>query len=232
MSILDRSQGRWGMGRVGGRRGGQRRRPRGVVGLEVLEVRVVPSSTWTGLDAGTTTNWSDAKNWAGQIAPVAGDDLIFPSGASSLVSNNDIGAGVIYGKLTVADTGYSITGNAVSFTSIDASQTSGSSVVDLPIALSGAVSVDNAASSLVLVGVISCSSGLTKNGPGTLELTGANNYTGTTSINAGTLQINGGYQGAARYRSPRAPPWLESGQSARSRPTGRRSVRATRQPVS
>ncbi len=197
MSILDRYQSRWGLGRVGGRRGGQRRRPRGVVGLEILEVRVVPStSTWTGLDAATSTNWSDANNWLGDIAPAAGDDLIFPSGASSLASNNDIGAGVAYGALTIADTGYSITGNAVSFTSIDASQTSGSSEVDLPIALSGAVSVDTAGAKLVLGGVISGSAGLTKNGAGALDLTAANTYTGTTAISAGVLQIDGAQAGS------------------------------------
>ncbi len=193
MSILDRSQSRWGLGRVGGRRGGQRRRPRGVLGLEILEVRVVPSgtSTWTGHDAATSTNWSDANNWMGDIAPAAGDDLIFEQGPSSLISNNDLAAGIVYGKLTVADTGYSITGNAASFTSIDASQTSGSSDVDLPIALSGAVSVDNAGANLTLGGVISGSAGLTKNGAGALDLTAANTYTGTTAITAGRLQVDG-----------------------------------------
>ena len=73
----------------------------------------------------------------GDIAPAAGDDLIFHQGPSSLISNNDLAAGIAYGSLTIADTGYSITGNAASFTSIDASQTSGSSEVDLPIALVG-----------------------------------------------------------------------------------------------
>ena len=69
MSIRDRSQGRWGLGRVRGRRGGPRRRPRGAIGLEILEVRVVPSnvSTWTG--AGSTPNWSDANNWNSDTIP-------------------------------------------------------------------------------------------------------------------------------------------------------------------
>ncbi len=35
--------------------------------------------TWTGGD--TTNNWTDPGNWGG-TAPVAGDDLVFPAGAT------------------------------------------------------------------------------------------------------------------------------------------------------
>ena len=119
-----------------------------------------------------------------------------PTGASSLTSNNDLTAGTTFGSLTIADTGYSITGNAASFTSIDASQTSGSSEVDLPIALAAAVAVDHAGAKLVLGGVISGSAGLTKNGPGVLDLTAANTYTGTTAITAGVLQVDGAQGGS------------------------------------
>ena len=40
--------------------------------------------------------------------------------------------------------------------------------------------------------VIAGTAGLTQAGPGTLILTGANTYTGTTTISAGTLQIGSG----------------------------------------
>lgn len=49
----------------------------------------------------------------------------------------------------------------------------------------------NTASSLTLTGIISGSGGLTKSGGANLTLTNTNNYTGTTSVNSGTLFVNG-----------------------------------------
>ena len=47
--------------------------------------------------------------------------------------------------------------------------------------------------------------GITKNGPGTMTLTGPNTYTGKTSVNEGTLRINGSVRGASLWnqRHPR-----------------------------
>ncbi len=68
-----------------------------------------------------------------------------------------------------------------------------------PLALNGAartIQVDNGSATVdaIVSGILSGtgSSGLTKTGSGTLQLTVANSYSGATTINAGTLQLAGG----------------------------------------
>ena len=189
MSIPDLRLSLWRSNRAAARRRGPRRQRRGQLGLETLEVRLVPAtSTWLGtVDA----NWLTNGNWT--TPPVASNDLVFPSAASNLTNTNNIAAGTAYGSLSIAGSGYSIGGNSASFTSIDASQTTGSSTVSMPVVLAGTgtVGVDNAAATLVLGGMISGAAGLTKNGAGTLDVTADNTYTGATTINAGTLLVDG-----------------------------------------
>ena len=57
--------------------------------------------------------------------------------------------------------------------------------------LNGSVTFDTAANSITLSGTLSGSGGLAKAGSGNLILSGANTYAGDTTINAGTLQLNG-----------------------------------------
>ncbi len=52
--------------------------------------------TWTG--GGANSNWTNAANWGG-TAPVAGDELRFPSGAMRMSNTNDFPAGTSFDQI-------------------------------------------------------------------------------------------------------------------------------------
>lgn len=56
--------------------------------------------------------------------------------------------------------------------------------------LNGSVTFDTAANNITLSGALTGNGGLIKIGSGTLEISGANNYTGNTVVNEGTLQLD------------------------------------------
>ncbi len=83
--------------------------------VEGLETRLAPATfTWSGL--GTTANWTDGKNWQGNIAPSGSattlDDLVFPSGVNKVTANNNISNGT-FGSITIGAKNYDLTGNAL-----------------------------------------------------------------------------------------------------------------------
>ena len=59
----------------------------------------------------------------------------------------------------------------------------------------GSASIDLLLSAPVVEGI--AGAGITKAGPGTMNVTGTNTYTGPTTINAGTLLVNGSISGSA-----------------------------------
>ena len=78
--------------------------------LEVLEDRVQPSKViWDG--GGASTNWTDRFNWAKDIAPIAGDDLFFPSGAAKLTNVNNFPSGTVFNSLTFSGSRYTVDGS-------------------------------------------------------------------------------------------------------------------------
>src|SRR5438067_13879802 len=78
--------------------------------LLALESRLAPAvAAWDG--GGADNHWTTAANWAGDVAPAPGDDLVFPDGAAQRINVNDFPPGTEFHSLTVA--GYRITGNAL-----------------------------------------------------------------------------------------------------------------------
>ena len=152
--------------------------------------------TWRS-SATAGTAWSDATLWNPAQAPVSGDSLTFPApiagGSRSPV--NDLG-GLTVSGITFPANAYVLSGNAVNLAG-NVDFTAGGTNADtisLGLVLQQDASFNVAATSgsgrLVVDGVISGSFGITKSGPGTMRWTaGAKTYTGSTTIDAGTLDI-------------------------------------------
>jgi autotransporter-associated beta strand protein len=167
---------------------------------------------WDG--GGADANWSNPLNWAGNVAPRAGDDLVFPSTAAQLSPVNNFAAGTLFNSITLTGSGYSLSGNAITLQA-GITNNAGTNAIHLPITLKAAQSFTAAAgtslsadgaltnggflltinsgalAALDLGGVISGTGGLVKLGTGLASLSGAsgNTYAGSTTVNAGTLEL-------------------------------------------
>lgn len=150
--------------------------------------------TWSGL--GADTNWTTAGNW--DVLPVAGDDLVFPSGvpAGSLTSNNDFPAATLFNSLTFSGNGYTFNGNSITLGATGISMTtaggSGFNTINFAIALGADTSFNIfTGTRLELFGVVSGGFGMTNAGPGLLRLRANNTYTGASVVNAGFFSVEG-----------------------------------------
>jgi autotransporter-associated beta strand protein len=158
----------------------------------------VPSTlTWRcDAESHLDTNWSDGLNWSAFRPPADGDDLVFPDGSLVSAPNNDmvnlrlnsltfsgLGAGRNYGidgNSFSLDSAIIVTANLIPSIKTDLVLTGGSP--KLLITDAGADLFLNAAR-----GAISGSGGITKMGDGSVELDGANSYTGRTTVAQGIL---------------------------------------------
>lgn len=149
--------------------------------------------TWSG--GGTNANWSDDLNWSPAGTPTNGDTLVFPSPKPQLTNTNDLPNSLTYNQVCFAGAGggYNIYGNVVTVTnSIQATNTAGTNAFNnFGINFSTAdinITVSNA---LILATALSGSTGFSKNGAGTLTLSGFvnNGYSGATHVNDGLLEL-------------------------------------------
>lgn len=191
-----------------------------VVGMRELRVSA-GTKTWDGIGIPVSTNWTSAANWNGGVAPVAGDDLVFPPGAGRAGNRNDYAAGTMFNSITISSNNYNITGNSVALNDgISAGYLAGTSTFGPPLSLrsnqtffvgdhfisgrfgsllhlTGNVALNNHTATvdgpgtLQISGVVSGTGGFLKMGAGQLLLTGNNTYTGSTTVHDGALSVNG-----------------------------------------
>ena len=166
--------------------------------------------TWTGA---TDQKWTTPGNWDGGVAPVPGDDLVFPAGGLVLntANTNDFAGGTNFRSITFGGGNYAVSGNRI-LLDIGIDFQVGSAVsLSIPITLNGdhtwitnsisltvAGGIDlnghtltiNAGSISTIAAIISGTGAIIKNGAGQITLSGANTYSGPTTITAGKLTVS------------------------------------------
>jgi autotransporter-associated beta strand protein len=140
--------------------------------------------TWsqTTITSAANGNWSNTATWVGGVVPVSGDNVIIASDHTvTLTANTDIGAGNLTVTGTVALAGFNLTAGSLAGAGNIGTSTG------TPL-----VTVGSNGSNTTYSGIYSGTGArLTKEGSGTLTISGTNTYRGATIINAGTLQISG-----------------------------------------
>ena len=173
------------------------------------------TAIWDGGSA-VNDNWTTAANWVGDIAPIAGDTLVF-DGKVRLNPNNDFPTNTAFvsiGFSATADT-FKLNGNPIKLTGGLTAITSSSNKTTIfnhditftnpsKIATSSSgrlgfnsnidnggydITFDINGGTINFWGIISGKGGIIKNGNNVLLLDGQNNYLGTTTITKGTIKL-------------------------------------------
>jgi hypothetical protein len=134
-----------------------------------LEDRLTPAiATWDG--GGADNHWTTAANWVGDLTPQAGDDLVFPNGATQLANVNDFASGTAFHSLAITAGNYQISGNSV----------------DLAAGVNADIPVLGRSELMLSIGG---AGGVTMNGPGGIILSAENTFTGPTLLHFGYTNV-------------------------------------------
>lgn len=168
-----------------------------LVGVGV--VICTPQNTWAATrtwDGGAgDNNLSTAANWSSDVAPVAGDDLVFPANITDRTITNDFSAGTSFNSIAFtgspsSDSNYTLSGNSITLVNgITNSMSATGHIINNDIVFNGDQTL-NISHYIVFEGVLSGSGNLTKTGTGSFDMRGANTFSGTLTANAGNIVLS------------------------------------------
>ena len=150
--------------------------PNGGIGGQSAEVSATPSladsnGVWNLASGG---DWMTNGNWLDSIIGIGTDRSAgFPLAAGGTINQNR--GGLSIGSLAFSNGNYTIAGNALT--------------LDTGTGTPG-ISVGSGVTATIAT-ALNGNDGLAKSGAGTLKLTAYNNFTGGTTVNGGTLDVNG-----------------------------------------
>lgn len=164
----------------------------------VLSIHPARGITWDG-GSKRTDNWIDGngansgeRNWMQSSSPAAGDALVF-GGSTRLTPNNNTPADTNYAGITFDSTAgaFLLGGNRITLGGNVTNNDADLQTINMDLILSATRTFSAASGDLAVGGVISGTGGLAKTGDNALTLSGQNSYFGVTSVDAGTLSVNG-----------------------------------------
>ncbi len=163
--------------------------------------------TWDG--GGADANWGTAANWSTDVAPVAGDDLVFPAAALQQTNNNNLFILTSFHSITIEGGTYTFSGNLIRLTN-GLTVTSGTQTINFGISLNGAqtffadtgatatlvvLSVGSSAltidgAGIIGIGLISGSGSISKNGSGAGAIIAATGFSGAITLHDGFFVVD------------------------------------------
>jgi autotransporter-associated beta strand protein len=147
------------------------------------------SATWVG---GTSTDWGTASNWNPTTVPNNNTyDVTIPTGCTRYPTVGSTSYTI--GTLVAMGDGASISGTrTITISNAATCTTIGTATISCQLSISAATIFTETSSSdqLTISGIIKGSAAITKSGAGKLIFSGLDTYTGSTTINAGTLVLN------------------------------------------
>lgn len=178
-----------------------------VIFFAASQAGMAATKTWSGL--GADANWQTAANWTGNVAPVAGDDLVFPAAAPQQANNNNSTILTSFRSITVEGGAYTFGGNPIRLVA-GLTVNGGTPTFNLAITLNGAQAFTSASgatatvvilsvgsfalsiegSGIVAIGLISGSGAVTQNGGGIGAIVAATGFSGPLTINDGIMIVD------------------------------------------
>ncbi len=167
-----------------------------IVGNTIIVTATVDESAW-GVDSGG--NWSLGTNWTGYLPEIAGDAALFGSvitAPRAVIVDTPQSVGFIRfnnaNAYTIGANGSSnLTLNNSANNAVVTVTTGSHTIAENVFLASNMVAQPAATTTLTMSGVVSGARNVQVNGAGTVELTGANTYSGTTTVSNGVLTLSG-----------------------------------------
>jgi hypothetical protein len=163
--------------------------------------------TWDG--GGSDNNWTTAANWAGETAPIPGEDLVFPASAAQYTTNNNFFILTTFRSIKIEGGNYTINGNPLRLSNgfvVSAGTQTVNTIINLvapqtlfaernSITIIAALFLDNNALTFdgeggFGIGLISGTGTIIKNGLGGVLIAAASGYSGSITHNNGIFVVD------------------------------------------